>query len=138
MKQDETVGKKKLKHRIKKNENVIFPTEKSGKLTVSTPEIYKEAAKVHLNKDKGIPWKNLKPTETLVKRHVLQLVKALIMGSAHNQGDRIEKTMRTPHHPAHTSFRKTIRCMKYSHQPDQFMVLKLAPWQEPQNWQAPS
>jgi hypothetical protein len=47
---EEIIGKKRLRKRIKKSKIVVVTTDKSGKLAVSTPEIYKEAAKVHLEK----------------------------------------------------------------------------------------
>ena len=88
------IGKKKLKRRVKQNEIVIFLTDKSGKLAICTPETYQEAAKVHIDKDTEVPWDTLKQTETLVNRHVKQLVNAFSMGSTHRQEDRIHKALR--------------------------------------------
>ena len=90
--------------RIKKTEIVIFPTDKSGKLAVSTPDIYKEAAKIHLDKDLEITWDKLKPTETLINRHVLQLAKAFRLGSTHNQEDRMKKALRAVDTPPPTTY----------------------------------
>ena len=79
---------------MKQGDIVVFPTDKSGKLAISTPEVYKEAAKTHVEKDTKVPWNTLKATETLVNRHVLQLAKAFRMGSTHAQEDRITKALR--------------------------------------------
>ena len=50
----ETAGKVKLQGRIKAGEIVIFPTDKSGKLVVSTPDTYMGAARVHAARDKEV------------------------------------------------------------------------------------
>ena len=88
------VGKLKLQKRVRNEEIVIFPTDKSGKLAITTPEIYQEAAKIHVDKDTEVPWETLKEVETKVNRHVQQLTKAFSMGTTHGQSSRINKAFR--------------------------------------------
>ena len=47
-------GLRSLKKRQKEGEIVIFQTDKSGKMSVDTPQNYAEAAKTHIEKDKII------------------------------------------------------------------------------------
>ena len=65
----ESCGKEKLQRRIKVREIVIFPTDKSGKLVLSTPNTYMEAASVHTAGDKELAgtawgWWRRRPTGT--------------------------------------------------------------------------
>ena len=47
-------GLRKLKERIKNREVVVFPTDKSGRFSIDTPENYIEAGRVHTMNDETI------------------------------------------------------------------------------------
>ena len=69
----EIKGKESLQKRVKRGEIVIFPTDKSGKLVVSTPSTYLEAAREHTGKDQEVYWSRLETTEREVNRHCTAL-----------------------------------------------------------------
>ena len=79
----EARGKKLLLRRIAEGELLVTPTDKSGKLVVCLPTTYREAAKVHLDKDQEVPWTKLPEVEREVNRHTAVLRKVLGIGSAH-------------------------------------------------------
>ena len=80
---EERRGKRSLQMRIKDGEIVVFPTDKSGKMVVSLPSTYKEAAKVHLEKDEEVTWDELNKVEVLINRHTTALRKILSLGENH-------------------------------------------------------
>ena len=85
---EEKVGLRKLNKRVQSGEVVITTTDKSGKFAVVETQLYKEAARIHLN-DEEITPERMTETETLLNRYALQIVKALQMGTRH--GKTIEK-----------------------------------------------
>ena len=54
------MGKLSLRKKIKKGEITVSLTDKSQKLVVTTPEIYKKAALIHTHDDIEIEWKEVK------------------------------------------------------------------------------
>ena len=80
---EERRGKRSLQMRIKDGELLVYPTDKSGKMVVSLPSTYKEAAKVHLEKDEEVTWDELSKVEVLINRHTTALRKVLSIGEQH-------------------------------------------------------
>ena len=88
-------GKKSLRRRVLNKEIVIAATDKSGKYVITTPEIHRYAAEKHLEKDEMASWQEVKPTETLLNRHSIQLAASFRMGVSHNEVDRVNKALRS-------------------------------------------
>ena len=84
----ETIGKKRLRRKVKKGDLVVTTTDKSGKFVVTTPEIYRYAANKHIIKDTEVGWDCVKEKETFLNRHTAQLGKIFQMGGNHNQVDK--------------------------------------------------
>jgi hypothetical protein len=93
----ETRGKIKIRDRVKKGEILITFTDKSGKTVVTTPDVYKKAAAVHLDKDEKVGWECLKKTETLMNRLARQLAKIFNLGKGEGdrQRDRINSALKS-------------------------------------------
>ena len=97
----ESCGKEKLQRRIKAGEIVIFPTDKSGKLVLSTPDTYMEAASVHTAGDKEVSWDCLGVVEKEANRHATALRKAFRLGEGHRaQLQRMQGALRADDSPA--------------------------------------
>ena len=52
-------GIRKLRKRVKEGEIVIYLTDKSGKMFITTPEIYLKQGSVHVQGDKVSSWKEV-------------------------------------------------------------------------------
>ena len=79
----ESRGKVKLLKRIKNEELLIYPFDKSGKLVACLPSTYLEAGKVHTSKDEKVEWTELPKVELCVNRHTRALMKILNIGTSH-------------------------------------------------------
>ena len=86
---EEEKGRIKIKNKIKNGQVVIFPTDKSGKLSIMTPETYSQAASVHTIKDKEVSWPMVAEVEKEMNYLSEQVVKILGMGETHNQVTRV-------------------------------------------------
>lgn len=66
---------------------------------ITTPDLYRQAGRLHTSKDKEVDWKELRKTENKVDRNVRQLAKALGLGANHDQVDRCKQAMSTQDRP---------------------------------------
>ena len=68
--QGELRGIEKLKKRIGAGTLVICETDKSGKLTPMTPEVYTKLGEVHTKGDKTVTWSDVQAAQRLLKGHL--------------------------------------------------------------------
>ena len=87
---EELKGQISLTRKVKEGEIIITTTDKSGKFAVVEPELYKQAAMVHI-KDNAIDQKTVSETEKLLNRHSNQIIKALRMGTKHGKNGQVER-----------------------------------------------
>ena len=83
-------GKDSLQEKVRSGEIVVTLTDKSGKLAVVEPDLYRRAASVHI-KDREVPWQEVSEVETLLNRHSMQLIKALSMGTKHGKNGQVDR-----------------------------------------------
>ena len=90
---DEQKGKESLVRRVEQGEIIVTFTDKDGRVVICPPALYKEAANVQLSKDQKVSWDVLKPTEILMNRTAVQLVKMFEIGNdgTDSQRDRVKK-----------------------------------------------
>ena len=69
----ERTGLESLLKRVKNNEIVITPTDKSGRFAVLTAQQYLEAGSVHTSKDDEISWREVKYLRNQVNDHMAWL-----------------------------------------------------------------
>ena len=69
----EQEGLKSLLARIKAKEIIIYPTDKSGKLAVTTFENYHKQGQVHVRKDKEVNWGEVNEIQNRLKSHMRAL-----------------------------------------------------------------
>ena len=83
--------------RSKNGEILITFTDKDGRIVICPPNLYKEAANVHLQKDEKVSWDLLKKTEVLMNRTAIQVAKIFQIGQngSKSQRDRIGKACQT-------------------------------------------
>ena len=93
--EEETKGRDSIAKRVKAKEILLSYTDKDGRVVISTPEVYIQAAEVHLNKDEKVSWEVLKPTELTMNRTAVMLEKMFKIGSngTNGQRDRIRKAV---------------------------------------------
>ena len=80
----ERKGRKKIMDRMRIQDLVVIPTDKSGKLALMTKDTYREAAKEHIDKDEEVEWKQVKRTENTANRIAMSMGRILRMGQARN------------------------------------------------------
>ena len=88
MNKDETAGLKKLKERIDEKEIMVVITDKSNKMSVTTPNIYKESMKCHTEKDLKTDMKGANKIAKTLNEHSKDFVKILNIGESHGQNKR--------------------------------------------------
>ena len=134
-------GKKKIKERLKEQNLVIIPTDKSGKLTLMSKDLYREAAKEHIDKDEEVEWRQVKKTEDAANRISRSIGKIFRMGKARNQVDSMIRTLITKDRapPKITSSSRITRPQRKGrsvHQQDQFAVLLRDPYPDSRRYSA--
>ena len=77
----------------------MYPTDKSGKLAIMTPEVYREAAEVRTRKDIEVDYLELKKVEKESNLLMEQLSKVFKLGSQHNQTLRMKQAFRSVDNP---------------------------------------
>ena len=77
-----------LKKRIKDNDIMVIPTDKSGRFSVMNHEQYLEAGKVHTDKDLLIAWDDVRYLKNQVNSHMWWLAK-IWSYSKHTDPDRM-------------------------------------------------
>ena len=78
--EDELAGIKSIKKRVADKEIMVVPTDKSGKLSVTTPESYIESMQPHIMNDPVISWSEKLEIEKNLNCHTIQLGRILKMG----------------------------------------------------------
>ena len=76
----EEAGIKKLELRKKSGEVVIIPTDKSGRMSISSRESYTKQGDVHTKGDKIVSWKEIEEAKTELVRHSKALGNVFRMG----------------------------------------------------------
>ena len=85
-------GMKKLSKRVANGEIMICLTDKSGRLAVMPMEMYHEAAKVHIDKDIEVDFKEAENTQKLLNGHTSMWLKMTRMGETWNHQERQRAT----------------------------------------------
>ena len=88
-------GLKSLRSKQKKNEIVIFQTDKSGKMAVDTPTNYAKAAEPHIEKDTVITRSEFDKIEELTNAHTVCWLRMMKAGEKSNDSHRIKSSMLT-------------------------------------------
>ncbi len=89
----EKSGLEKLKRRQQASEIVVYQTDKSGKLTVDTPENYKEAARPHVESDEVVTVDDFNKAEKLVQAHTVFWLEMLNVGKKSGDSLRYKTSM---------------------------------------------
>ena len=58
-----------LKKNIKKEEIVVMKTEKSGKFSIATRDMYREMGQQHISKDKVVTRAKMKEIDQIINKH---------------------------------------------------------------------
>ena len=86
---EERRGLETLQKRIKKDEIVVMKTDKSGKFSVTTKELYKKMGEVHVEKDRIIDRKKIQELDKTMNDHTRAWCSIWRTGANHQQEDRI-------------------------------------------------
>jgi hypothetical protein len=70
--------------RVNEGDILIVPTDKSGRLSVTTKEAYVEAMQPHVTSDNIIDLEEEADIERKLNRHTLQLGRILMLGEDHD------------------------------------------------------
>ena len=97
-------GLKSLRKKQKDEQIVIFQTDKSGKMSIDTPENYIEAARPHIEKDTIITEKEYEDIEKLVNAHSAFWVNMLKVGEKSGDTERYKSSMKTENSKASTLY----------------------------------
>ena len=90
---EEKRGLRSLKERVKRNEVVVYQTDKSGRFSIDSPENYKESGTPHIREDPVITMKEHRDMEHTVNAHANAWVRMINAGSNQNDTDRIRKNV---------------------------------------------
>ena len=89
--ESEKRGLQKLTKRVDAGTIVICQTDKSGKLTAMTPEVYRKIGDVHCQGDQTVTWEDVQSAQRLLKGH-LRIVNHIFRPGANTaQEDRVWK-----------------------------------------------
>ena len=91
--EEEKRGLRSLKERVKRNEVVVYQTDKSGRFSIDSPENYKESGIPHIREDPVITMKEHRDMEHTINAHGNAWVRMINAGSSQNDTDRIRKNM---------------------------------------------
>ena len=81
----EQEGMERLLSRIEAREIIIYPTDKSGKLAVTTFENYHKQGEKHVKSDEKIGWLEVNKIMNTVKGHLRALNKIFNTGASHSK-----------------------------------------------------
>ena len=84
---------KSLKKKVGDGELLVIPTDKSGKLVVSSHEDYVASMQPHIANDETITLEERNTIENTLNGHTIQLGKILKMGKDHKHWDRIKNAL---------------------------------------------
>ena len=76
----EASGVKKLLKRVKENEIVIYQTDKSGRMALTTPDLYLRQGETHATGDKKIRLEEVEEIQKKVREHIPVLNKVFNVG----------------------------------------------------------
>ena len=71
-------GVKSLKSKINEKEIIVYPTDKSGRLAVTSVESYSKQGKKHVAGDKVVKWEEVEKAQKHVQAHLWTLNLSLI------------------------------------------------------------
>jgi hypothetical protein len=86
-------GLRSLLKRIKNREVMVLPSDKSGKLTVVSWDIYIQNMQKIIGEDKAVGWSEVGPTQARLNGHCSMWLKMTSMGSDWNQAQRIREAL---------------------------------------------
>ena len=89
----ELKGLKSLKERIKNDELVVIPKDKTGNFAVMSRNTYEKSGMVHTRGDTEVKWENVQEAQREINGHVSMLGKIFNMGKYWSHEDRIRETM---------------------------------------------
>ena len=79
-------GYRKLLKRIANHEIIVYQTDKSGKLAVTTPESYKQQGDVHVKGDQKVDWETINKSQRVIRGHMRGLNRIFKVGENQGQG----------------------------------------------------
>ena len=93
--ESEEAGRKSIVDRVKKKEILITFTDKDARVVVCKPDKYREAAKIHIEKDQEVDWTEVKPTINKMNKTAQQLVQMFNIGQngSSSQAGRVNKAV---------------------------------------------
>ena len=89
---EEKRGLESLLKRIKKENLIIMKTDKSGKMSVTTEEKYREMGQVHIGEDKKINREKIRELDKTMNEHSRAWCNMWNTGKDHSQEDRIQNS----------------------------------------------
>ena len=85
MGEEQSKGLESLMKRVDEGELIVLRTEKSAKLVVVSPDIYRQMGEEHIQKDKEIGLEEVRKLSIDVACHTSMWLKMLRVGEGHNQ-----------------------------------------------------
>ena len=86
-------GIKSLKSRMKAGEDIILPTDKSGRLAIMSLKTYLKAGMKHTDKDEEITFKDIKDTQADLNGNISMLIKIFKICKTWKHTDRVREAM---------------------------------------------
>ena len=86
-------GLKSLQKRVRANEILVVPTDKSGRFAIMTLATYEMAGLAHTKKDVVVPFSEIKSTQTGLNGNVSMMSKIFKLGAEWNHGERMRESM---------------------------------------------
>ena len=91
----EMQGRTKLIKRIKEEDLVVFPTDKSGKVALMKRASYIKMASKHIANDKDVTWEEVESIEDDANRHTMAFMRIVGLGKGLGQEDRMSEALRS-------------------------------------------
>ena len=83
----ERKGRSRLTKRMKEEDLVAFPTDKSGKIAIMRKATYIGMANKHISGDGDISWEGVEKIEDEANRHTMAFMRVVGLGKGIGQGD---------------------------------------------------
>ena len=78
-------GIKSLRARIESEEKIVYPTDKSGRLAVTSRASYSKQGEKHVAGDRVVEWKEVEEAQKTVKAHLWTLNRVFNPGQHHGE-----------------------------------------------------
>ena len=102
--ESEERGRKSIQNRVKNGAIVISFTDKDARIVIGTPEIYREAAMIHISKDEEVDWSELDNVTGLMNRTSKQILRMFDIGNESSKGRIVKGSITKDTNPPPVSF----------------------------------